>query len=88
VILLQKYNRANPTIRNNADLISLFGTRNQRELNTIIDDVNIPKDLFNTIFDLAIGDQGGHNFLHISLYQAKMRMFRNFDKIEIIEEDE
>lgn len=85
VIITQKYNKLNTTVRANMDLLSIFATQNKKELSTIIDDINVPEDIFRQIFDFCVGE-GGNKFLHISLFQAKVRWFKCFDRIHIMEE--
>lgn len=86
VIITQKYNKLNTTIRANMDLLSIFATQNKKELATVIDDINVPEDTFKQIFEYAVGD-GGNAFLHISLFQARVRWFKCFDRIHIVEQD-
>lgn len=86
VIIVQKYNRLSTTIRANMDMVSIFATQNQRELNTIIDDINVNPDTFKQIYEYCVGD-GGNRFIHVTLFQAKLRFYKCFDRIEIVEED-
>lgn len=85
VILTQKYNKVNPLIRTNADILSIFRTQNQKELNSIIDDLPVRKDEFETVYEYATtpSDTNSNPFLHISLIGAKTRYYRAFDRIHV-----
>ena len=85
IILTQKYNKINPLIRSNADILSIFRTQNKKELNTIIDDLPVKPDEFEMVYDYATtpDDDNSNPFLHISLVGARTRYFKNFDRIHL-----
>lgn len=85
VILTQKYNKVNPLIRSNADILSIFRTQNTKELKTIMDDLPVKPEEFQVVYDYATTpDEANSNpFLHISLTGAKTRYYRNFDRIHL-----
>jgi hypothetical protein len=86
IIIVQKYNKLNTVIRSNMDMLSLFATQNVRELNTVIDDINVNPDEFKQIYDFCVGE-GGNKFIHISLFQAKIRYYKCFDRIHIVDSE-
>lgn len=85
VFMTQKYNKINPLIRTNADLLSIFRTQNKKELNTIIDDLPVKPEEFQAVYEYATtpDEQNTNPFLHISLFNARTRYFKNFDRIYI-----
>ena len=78
IIASQKYKMLNSLIRNNQDLITIFPVHNEFEKKTIIDDLNVPENIWNFAME---GDD--HSFLHISYCSGKPIYFRKFDRIEI-----
>ena len=80
-ILTQKYNKVNPLIRANMDMLSFFRTNNKRELETLEDDVNIDKNMLHHLYEFATEEP--NSFLHISFFGGKPTFFRKFDKIII-----
>jgi len=78
-ILVQKYNRVNPIIRAQMDLLSIFHTNNKKELESLEDDLNLDKKQFYDIYDFAT--DGNNSFLHISFFGGKPRFHKKFDQI-------
>lgn len=78
-ILVQKYNRVNPIIRAQMDLLSVFHTNNKKELESLEDDLNLNKHEFEEIYDFATS--GNNSFLHISFFGGKPKYFKKFDEI-------
>jgi hypothetical protein len=78
-ILTQKYNKVNPLIRANMDLLSFFRTNNKLEFKTLEDDVNVDEQELKTIYDFAT--EQPNSFLHISFFGGKPNFFKKFDKI-------
>jgi GTPase SAR1 family protein len=79
--LTQKYNKINPLIRTNSDLVSIFPTDNSAEFKSISEDWNIDKDLLNDLFKFATDER--NSFLHISMFGNHPNYFKKFDKIII-----
>jgi Cdc6-like AAA superfamily ATPase len=79
-VATQKYNKINPLIRANADLISFFRSDNRKEIATLIDDINVDKKLFEQIYEFCTDEP--NSFMHISLF-GKIKFFKKFDKINI-----
>jgi polyhydroxyalkanoate synthesis regulator phasin len=78
-VVTQKYNLL-PTIwRSQADMISMFPTESKQELDTLINDLNIDKDKFDSIYKFAI--DGPNDFLHMTLTNP-IRYYKKFDEIE------
>ena len=80
-VVCQKYNKVNPLIRANTDLISFFPSDNKKEVMTLIDDLNIEPHLFKSIYDFATDKP--NSFLHISLFGSKPKFFKKYDAIII-----
>jgi hypothetical protein len=78
-ILTQKYNKVNPLIRANMDLLSFFRTNNRLEFKTLEDDVNIDEKELKLLYDFATDKD--NSFLHISFFGGKPIFFNRFDKI-------
>jgi hypothetical protein len=79
-VATQKYNKINPLIRANADLISFFRSDNRKEITTLIDDINVDKPLFEKIYEFCTEEP--NSFMHISLF-GKIKFYRKFDRINI-----
>ncbi len=79
-VATQKYNKINPLIRANADLISFFRSDNRKEIATLIDDINVEKKLFEQIYEFCTNEP--NSFMHISLF-GKIKFYKKFDKINI-----
>jgi len=77
IFLVQRYVGVNRVIRSQADLISFWKTDNQRELQALIDDVNIDKDKLKIIYEYAT--EKANDFLHINLLNRTF--YKNFDRI-------
>lgn len=80
-ILVQKFNKVNPLIRDQADLLSIFKTNNKQELQTIEDSLNIDKKQFNDLYTFATYEP--NSFLHISFFGGQPKFYKRFDEIII-----
>lgn len=78
-ILVQKFNKVNPLIRDQVDLISIFKTNNKQELQTIEDSLNLDKKDFENLYNFATYEP--NSFLHISFFGGKPKYFKKFDQI-------
>jgi hypothetical protein len=78
-ILVQKFNKVNPLIRDQVDLISIFKTNNKQELQTIEDSLNLNKKDFENLYSFATHEP--NSFLHISFFGGKPKYFKKFDQI-------
>lgn len=79
IFLVQRYIGVNRVIRSQADLISFWKTDNQKELEALIQDVNIDKELLRVIYEFAT--EKPNDFLHINLLSRTY--YKKFDKIII-----
>lgn len=80
-ILTQKYNKVNPLIRANMDMLSFFKSHNRLEFKTLEDDVNINDNELKDIYDFATDEP--NSFLHISFFGGKPKFFKKFNEIII-----
>lgn len=78
-LLVQKYNKINPLIRAQIDLLSIFPSDSKQEIETIQDDFSIPKEIFNLVYKEATNLP--YSFLHISFYGNKPNFFKKFDRM-------
>lgn len=82
IVTTQKYNGLSRLIRTQADLVSFFRTDNKKELDSLLDDVNVNDDLLRALYEFAT--EGGKNsFLHINMLSNPVTYCKNFDKILI-----
>lgn len=81
-ITSQKFNKLNTLIRNNFDVISLWGTVNKNEQKSITDELNVDKDEFITLLD-ALEDK--HDWLTISFLDGNPRWYHKFSEIKFSE---
>jgi hypothetical protein len=79
IFLVQRYVGVNRVIRSQADLISFFKSDNKKEIEALVDDVNIDKDLLMMLYNFAT--EGPNDFLHINLLSREY--YKKFDKILI-----
>jgi adenylate kinase len=79
IFLVQRYVAVNRVIRSQADLISFFKTDNKKELQALMDDVNIDKDLLTMLYNFATDKP--NDFFHINLLSRKF--YKKFDEIII-----
>jgi hypothetical protein len=82
IILTQKYNAVPTVIRSNTDLVTFFNSLNKKEIETLIDDINIDKELFKDIYNVTCME-GGHNFLHINLLASPIQFYKCFQPIDV-----
>jgi hypothetical protein len=78
IITSQKYNKVNPMIRTNADLISFCRTDNKKEFKTLDEDLNTDADKLKRAYDFSTDK---NNFLHVNMYTNPITMYKNFDRI-------
>jgi len=78
-VVSQKYNKLNPIIRSNCDLITIFPTDNKLEFNSIENDWAIDKNKLETAYKIATEEP--NSFLHISLFGNRPIFFKKYDKI-------
>lgn len=79
--LVQKYNKLNPLIRTNSDLITIFPTDNSKEFKSISDDWNIDPKLLQSLYNFAVDKP--NSWLHISFFGTKPNFYKKFDRILI-----
>ena len=79
VITTQRYLKLNPTIRNNLDTISFYKTANQKEYETLEDDLNVDPKVLKRVYDFATEEP--FSFLHITFNAGQPKFFRKFDPI-------
>jgi len=77
IFLVQRYLGVNRVIRSQADLISFFKTDNNKELQALIDDVNIDAHILKYLYEFAT--EKPNDFLHINLLSRTF--YKKFDKI-------
>jgi hypothetical protein len=80
IILTQKYNKINPTIREQVDLISFYQTNNKREVETLINDISIDPKQFENIYKYATNNDDRNAFLHMNLMK-NIKFYKKFDRI-------
>lgn len=78
--LVQRFIGLNRVIRSQADLISFWRTDNQKELQALIEDVNVDKDKLKALYEYATADSD-NSFLHINLLSRTY--YKKFDQIVI-----
>lgn len=79
IFLIQRYVGVSRLIRSQADLISFFKTDNTKELQALIDDVNMDKQALQTLYEFAT--EKPNDFLHINLLNRTF--YKKFDPIII-----
>jgi len=87
-ITTQKYSLVSPTIRNNTSYYVLFGIKNRKEKDFIINELsdNISEDDFTKIWDYAL-DGKNYNFMVISVKDKPEKMYRKQFKSYIMVQD-
>lgn len=81
VYLLQKYTSyMNPLIRANLDMISFFRTENEKELNSLLEEVNGNDDVLRQMYEFATFQP--YSFLHINMYSQPVKYYSRFDLID------
>ena len=78
-ITTQRYMKLNPTIRNNIDTLSFWKTANQKEYDTLEDDLNVDSKTLKRVFDFATEEP--FSFLHITFNAGQPLFFKKFDRI-------
>ena len=71
--------KLNPTIRNNIDTLSFWKTANQKEYDTLEDDLNVDAKTLKRVFDFATEEP--FSFLHITFNAGQPLFFKKFDRI-------
>ena len=85
LILSQKYNLISTIIRANMDLISFFPSLNNKEVSTFQEDLNISKDLFYQMYNLATDKP--NDFLHVNLLSFPPKFYKKFELIDLNKSD-
>ena len=80
IVVTQKYNALSTLLRQNATIISMFANKNRKDINGIIDDLDIEPQLFKELYHFAVEDSPNH-FLHINLLGQEPIFYKRFDKI-------
>jgi hypothetical protein len=78
-ITSQRYLKLNPTIRNNLNMISFWKTANQREYDTLEEDLNVDPKTLKKVYDFATNEP--YSFLHITFTAGQPNFFKKFDRI-------
>jgi hypothetical protein len=92
-ITTQKYSLVSPTIRNNTSYYVLFGIKNRKEKDFIINELsdNISEEDFTKIWDYAL-DGKNYNFMVISIKDSPGKMYRkqfkSFMMVQDMKEDD
>jgi ABC-type dipeptide/oligopeptide/nickel transport system ATPase subunit len=79
ITVSQVFNKLNPIIRRNADMMSLFHTDNKTEYDAMLNDLSVNPDEFKTLYDYATDDM--NSFLHIQMTGARPLYFKKFNRI-------
>lgn len=82
VVITQKYNLVNRTLRANADLISFFPSLNRKEVQSLQEDLNISPELFERLYQRAAAG-GPNSFLHCNLLAYPPRFYAGFEPMSI-----
>ena len=87
-ITTQKYSLVSPTIRNNISYYILFGIKNRKEKEFIINELsdNITEEDFVKMWDYALDDKN-YNFMVISAKDKQEKMYRKQFKSFIMVQD-
>jgi hypothetical protein len=80
ITISQVFNKLNPIIRRNANMMSIFRTDNKTEYDAIENDLAVDPVKFKQIYDFATGSKV-NDFLHIQMCGAKPIYFKKFDRI-------
>jgi hypothetical protein len=80
-ITTQRYLKLNPTIRNNLDTISFGKTANQKEYETLEDDLNVDPKILKRVYEYATAEP--YSFLHITFNAGVPKFFKKFDPITL-----
>lgn len=80
IVVTQKLNSLSTLLRTNTTLISMFSNRNRKDINTMVEDLDIPENLFRELYAFATEDSPNH-FLHINLIGKEPIFYKRFDKI-------
>jgi hypothetical protein len=78
-ILCQKFNRVNPLIRANMDLLSFFRTNNKHEFKTLEEDINVDEKELKLLYNFCTEEP--NSFLHVSFFGGKPKFFKKFNEI-------
>jgi hypothetical protein len=79
IVTTQKYSKLNTTIRANADYISVWKSNSKHEVETLEDDINVKKDIFEKAYKYATDEP--YSFLHITFNAGHPNLFKKFDRI-------
>lgn len=79
ITVSQVYNKLNPIIRRNADMLSVFHTDNKKEYEAIENDLSVDTNEFKQLYDYATNKM--NSFLHVQLCGARPLYFKKFNPI-------
>lgn len=77
-ILTQKFNKVNPLIRAQMDLLSFFRTNSKPEYKSLEESLNV-NEKFQDIYEFATNEP--NSFLHISFFGNKPTFYKKFSRI-------
>jgi Cdc6-like AAA superfamily ATPase len=79
IVLTQKYRSLPTTWRSNMQLLSFYSAANKKEVDSLIEDLNVDPDELRAKYEFAT--KGPKHFLHLNSFGSKPLMFKNFDLI-------
>ena len=81
VYLLQKYNTyMPPLIRCNLDLISIYHSDNNQEIESFIKEIGYKEEILRKLYEFSTAEQ--YSFLHINMYSLPILFYKKFDEIK------
>jgi hypothetical protein len=78
----QKYTSLPLLLRQNTNVMSLFGSKSKKDLLAVIDDLDVDPAFFKEIYHFATSEP--NSFLHLNLMTPEIIYYKNFDKIKIL----
>jgi len=81
IVTTQKFSKLNTTIRANTDYISVWKSNSKHEIETLEDDMNVSKGVFEKVYKYATDEP--YSFLHVTFNAGHPNFFKKFDKILI-----
>jgi len=80
IVTTQKFSKLNTTIRANADYISVWKSNSKHEVETLEEDLNVSKGVFEKVYKYATDEP--YSFLHVTFNAGHPNFFKKFDKIQ------
>ena len=77
---VQKLNLLSTNIRNQADVLSMYGTLNAREIDSLQDDINISPHVFRRIFSYCTSEP--NSFMHVTTL-CPPQFFKRFTPLKV-----